>query len=728
MSFRASMLTVACAAALAPSLDAHVRLITSQGYELRWGIPAKISIVINQTGSDNITDGSHVTAIQNAIRAWNQAPGSAARLIENTSAAQRARTDWPNDNLHLVYFDENGSSGYFPNGTGIVAITPVWFTASGVISDADILFNGRDFNFTTRGAYGCFDVQDIATHEIGHLLGLDHSGWAGATMYPYVDTTIILHRSLSMDDVCGLRAAYPSTNFGSLSGVVRRSNDSFVEGAHVVARDAFGRPFAASLTSSLGFFTLRGLPVGDYTVYATPLDQPVSAHNLSGPHGIQTNFQTTVFGSYSVPTLANKSIGNVSVAADTTLALGRTTDDFPLRCILGRTRAVTLHGAGLAPGSTLECSDPGVTITPIAWNWSQVSFDVTIPPDAAVGHVDLTAVNASGERSTLVAGLEITPPDPTVTSVTPSRGSIHGGEFLTIRGTNFGRGAQVVLGAKVYDEGVSGGCTVVDSTTIQLTTVRNAFGVRDVIVIDKSGVEGRLANGYEFRAVPSITTVFPSSGYAAGGTVLVIRGQDFIEGCTVSIDGVVQTAVQFASSSKLVVTTSPGIPGGPYDVEVRNPLNETANALFMYWSDPDPIVQSLDPASGPSEGGSVVTVHGANFTATCDVYFGADPDTGLGGALAGGFEFIDADTLRVVAPAFAGGARSVIVRDAFSNQAGVAAAAFEYQSPDKGGGGCAMVRTTGGDSPFRGASGFAAIALACAWLAWRARAARHEIA
>lgn len=715
---------------LSTAVAAHVRLITSSGYELRWGQPASISIVVNRTGSDDVVDGSHNVALRNAIRAWNEAPGSAARLVENTNPAQRARTDWPSDDLHLVWFDETGSSGYFPSGTGIVAITPVWFTASGVISDADVLFNGRDFSFTTDGAQGAFDVQDVATHELGHLLGLDHSGWAGATMYPYVDTTIILHRSLSQDEVCGLRAAYPSAPFGTLTGVVRYANDDYVEGAHIVARDSFGRPFGSTLSSNLGYFALRGLPPGNYSLFATPLDAPVSAHNLSGAHDVHTDFRTTNFGTYNLPSTSTTSVGDVTVLADTSLGLGRTSDDLPLRCLIGRTRTATLHGSGLAPGSTLESSDASVTITPVSWNWTQVTFQVTVPPDEDTGHVDVTAVNALGERSTLVAALEITPTDPTVTNVLPARGSIHGGDLVTLTGSNFRRGTKVVLGSRVFPEGVPGGCTVENDTTLHFSTGANDFGAVDVIVIDASGVEGRLAGGFTFEALPGITSVFPSSGAATGGTSVTIRGTDFVAGCTVMIDGVVQTSVDFVSSTKLVLSTAPGIPGGPYTIEVRNPLGETATSLYMYWSDPDPIVTSLDPATGTDEGGSLVTIHGANFTATSDVYFGADADTGAGGTLATGFEFVDANTLRVLSPASSSGAKQVVVKDAFSSQATVAPSAFVYQSSKKSGaGGCAMVRpSSSGIDRFRDAGNFGAIALAFAWLVIRARSTRPRLA
>ena len=184
---------------------AHVRLIHSgNGIALRWNTPANISIVINEQGSDDITDQSHITALRNAIRSWNSVPGSTVHLSEDSSPAQMARTDYQSSSLHLILFDENDSSGYFPGGTGIVALTPVWFSNSGVITDADILFNGQDFEFTTSGVPGRFDVQDVATHELGHLLGLDHTDWAGGTMYPYVDPTVILHRSLAQDEVHGL--------------------------------------------------------------------------------------------------------------------------------------------------------------------------------------------------------------------------------------------------------------------------------------------------------------------------------------------------------------------------------------------------------------------------------------------------------------------------------------------------------------------------------------------
>lgn len=51
-----------------------------------------------------------------------------------------------------------------------------------------------------------FDLETVALHEIGHLLGLGHSEVEGAIMYPAIasGTTKGLHQ----DDILGIRALY----------------------------------------------------------------------------------------------------------------------------------------------------------------------------------------------------------------------------------------------------------------------------------------------------------------------------------------------------------------------------------------------------------------------------------------------------------------------------------------------------------------------------------------
>lgn len=679
---------------------AHVRLLNpGNGNPLFWGTPQSVGIVISQTGSDDIADRSEDTALRNAIDAWNDSPGQTARLVEDTTPSERARTDWDQSSIHMIVFDEDNSSGYFPLGSSTVAITPIWFYSNGLIDDADVLFNGRSFTFTTSGQPGGFDVQDVATHELGHLLGLDHSGWAGATMYPYVDTTVILHRSLATDDVHGLRSIYPGGSFATISGTVRRSSDeSVVAGAHVVARDSGGRTAGAALSATDGTFRLEGLDAGTYEVYANPLDHPVSAANLGFGWTIETDFESTVHGTVAVGTGESASTGDLHVGEDVALGLGRNSDHYPLRCELGKVNSLMVRGTGLVAGSTLTASDPDLTVTPFNWFGSQVSFSVEVPESEPVGHVDLTIVDPSGATSILVAGLEITPPDPEVTAVSPNQADIAGGTPVTLLGTGFRPGARVVFGGVIYEDGEPGGCTVEGPGSITLTTAPSSAGIFDVVVIDASGVEGRKEDAFQFLAVPRLDAVFPVAGDASGGTVVTLTGANFGDGVVVRIGGVAQEEVQVFSGSKLLVTTAGGVVGGPYVLEVENPGGAVASSQFSYSGSPDPVLASVSPQSGSVAGGDVVTIHGENFGAGALVWFGADPETGLGGSAAAAVEVKSESVIEVTTPSSTGGTVSVVVLDAETGQADVLDEAFTFTGGG-GGGGCSAVPVSGPPDP-----------------------------
>jgi len=76
--------------------------------------------------------------------------------------------------------------GCFDHSFATIAFTDVRYsTRTGVIVDADIEFNAASFLFTTVASPPCdeanqrtdcvaTDIQNTATHEIGHVLGFDH--------------------------------------------------------------------------------------------------------------------------------------------------------------------------------------------------------------------------------------------------------------------------------------------------------------------------------------------------------------------------------------------------------------------------------------------------------------------------------------------------------------------------------------------------------------------------
>ena len=461
---------VACAAGVlcvAGGLIAHVRLKVGGvgGPDVYWLDPT-VDVMIDPVGSDDITDGSHLTALRNGFDYWSRVSGSAAELVEVPSNITDPCTDWTDFATHIVFFDETNCSGYFPGGSSTVAITPIFANASGRMVDADVIFNGSGFSFTTSDQLNRFDVQDVGTHELGHLLGLDHSGWAGATMYPYVDRNLVLHRSLSLDDEHGMRDVYTSGSHGSISGTVRRlSDNSTVAGAHVWVRDASGRTSGGTLSGITGLFTVRGPRPGDVHRLRRAARRPGlrrrppgRAHGrdgLRGHGGLRGRRQRGPVRGLRQPA---RRCGRRHQPRD---------GDDPAAPPRGDGRRPAVHRHGLRPRGRQHAdgpADPTITISGESWFGNSVSFTLTTPGGAAPGHIDLIATNSSGDVSMLPAAAEIVPPEPTVSGAAPNTGTDLGGTALTITGTGFRPGARVVIGSEIYVDGQPGGCTVVNGT------------------------------------------------------------------------------------------------------------------------------------------------------------------------------------------------------------------------------------------------------------------------
>lgn len=60
--------------------------------------------------------------------------------------------------------------------------------------------------WSLTGAGATFDLETVALHEIGHLLGLSHSSVAGSVMFPSHGG---VRRNLTQDDIDGIRRLYP---------------------------------------------------------------------------------------------------------------------------------------------------------------------------------------------------------------------------------------------------------------------------------------------------------------------------------------------------------------------------------------------------------------------------------------------------------------------------------------------------------------------------------------
>lgn len=110
------------------------------------------------------------TALTNAINSWTNVPGAlhAPRYAGTTGLG------WATDNQNtILWATGNGCTGT------CLALTALVLNAGQVIVESDITFNTA-FTWNTNGTNQ--DTQSVATHEIGHSLGIHHTELTAAPL------------------------------------------------------------------------------------------------------------------------------------------------------------------------------------------------------------------------------------------------------------------------------------------------------------------------------------------------------------------------------------------------------------------------------------------------------------------------------------------------------------------------------------------------------------------
>jgi hypothetical protein len=287
--------------------------------------------------------------------------------------------------------------------------------------------------------------------------------------------------------------------------------------------------------------------------------------------------------------------------------------------------AVTISGVGFTGATSVYFGSTAAT------GFSVLSDTLisAIAPAGTAATVDITVGTASGTSGTGSADQFTfsTISAPAVTALSPTSGSTTGGTVVTVTGTNF-TGAYAVYFGTV----AASAFTVLSDTSILAQAPAQAAGMIDIQVSTANGSSALVtADHFTYNAAtgPSVTSVSPTSGSTAGGTVVTVNGSGFMAASAVKFGTVAASAFTVLSDTQLVAT-APAQASGTVDITVTTPTSTSSTGSadhFTYNNASAPTVTSVTPSSGTTAGGTLVTIFGTNLAAATSVTFGGTAAT-----------------------------------------------------------------------------------------------------
>jgi hypothetical protein len=244
--FFLSLAAIAAALAVADPARAYVRTRSADDkWVLIWPNPS-VTMTVRTGGTLPVSADDIVGAATRAAATWSAASNDTSvdyAVVTSTAAAVGTMYDHENT-ISFRSADWDSALNYPPDA---LALTTVW-SQGGAIVDADTEINSSDPNFmwavlpddpAAASSSPNVDLQNALTHELGHVIGLNHPCYLGeapdppdhdnegnpvlscsdpnlppavaqSTMYPSSLPGLINERNLSDDERLALHDLYPA--------------------------------------------------------------------------------------------------------------------------------------------------------------------------------------------------------------------------------------------------------------------------------------------------------------------------------------------------------------------------------------------------------------------------------------------------------------------------------------------------------------------------------------
>jgi len=182
-------------------------------------------VYVDPRGRGSVNDHDHgVTAVLRGIEGWEDAQGvgDLLRPIKGSSSDPNAVPPYVSgDGVSVLRFDDPASicrgSCLAATTTGGISVFESgdcngisWFryTDSDIAFNPNYLYTTEEETDTEGGCSGEYYLEGISLHEVGHLLGLDHSNNSTAVMYAYANTCDRNKTRIQPDDAAGIQRPY----------------------------------------------------------------------------------------------------------------------------------------------------------------------------------------------------------------------------------------------------------------------------------------------------------------------------------------------------------------------------------------------------------------------------------------------------------------------------------------------------------------------------------------
>jgi len=581
-------------------------LISKDGKPRKWGTSRPVTLNPDRGSLGRIT--SPLSVLQSAVSQWNEVATSSLRVevgallpndVEGLTEAEFTALISKDDNTNPVIFDSTGAmfEAVYGDRSGVVGVAGPSLVRSsdGVIVKGFAMFNGE----------GASDLsveltRAAMTHEIGHLLNLEHAQINGnriggtvpgfddtvsvedvETMFPIlVQTNVKPHpmSTLQRDDIASLSALYPSSSFASTTAAITGTvldvdGETPMQGLNVIARNVSD-------------------PFGDAYSYVSGL--------LYGPS----------------PSTAPKSLQGA-------YELRGLTHNATYKIYIEEVSSAFRAGARVGPLDPPRDVDTSQTAAFIEfWNGSQESSDD--PPDSPLEATPLR-ISAGGTASR--TDFVFNGVNPRVAAIVPASGSYLELVQVSVTGANF-----------------------VDSMTVTLQSPARSFQLVDVVVESSSLLRAKLPAGAvpavykviamnsrgssepgpaEFRVtepLPVVTATLPDALENSRARTLSILGEHLLGSSAFRLvregsSDIPLTFLSAASSTRAVCEVPAGIVPGSYSIVPTNTAGDgPASTHKLFIVEQAPVLSTeTDPPSARNSGSKEVRILGSNLAGTTAV-------------------------------------------------------------------------------------------------------------